>query len=768
MVFTNYSRILVLTAMLVITLPVLAQQDPVARVIKSRGAVTIKRRTDADFTRTVTPAMELFTGDGLRAGADGFAALVFIDDKTLIKIKANTQFTIIESQNARTIDLQYGTIRSNIPQPIKTFAVETPVSVASVKATDFWLISDLDAGIDRAYGLEGVVEILNKVSGAIQNLTANTLIISTAAGVLTPPVPIDPSEMPIDPDEVEGIEPEPEPEPGEGEEGDADTGELEGAGTDVPEEEMELATEDVTRAEESAAPPDEPVEQGAPPGGGGPGFGLGLGSVTLDGTVYYQVALRPEFSIGKVGIGLDLVGYMDGQGNFRKDEWDEPSDYLDKIYYLRYGTDQDPFFLQIGGMPQVQYGFGGLMNSYSNLTEYPQVRRVGFEIGGRVSDKVTLRAFTANLKEFGNRGGLVGLRSTFRLSKAFPLTIGVNLVADLNQYGGLKDKDGDLRPDMVDDFPDNADFWLDSDGDGLADSDPLEFDIDGDGITDTLDARIPGYTGPLTILDDSIATKSEPFNLGDNQRRIVGLSADVSFPLFSRKSLNLVAYTEVSFLKYQDNLKAIRDDTLIVSRNVGFGVVGPGIRARMFNFLTVSLEYRYSSSLYQPGFFNTTYDYERARFVKDPDTDSTIVQTKEQATFTNAYPLSGYYGSAAVNLLNLVTFEAAYQRMAPSVAGSDTLQSNSFIAKLALNTDPIPKISEARAYYIRTNDANPFDFAIPSSNTTWGYRIGYQLAPSVTLIYNLQESYRDLDGNGRIEGDDERIRILSIETAFSF
>ena len=121
-----------------------------------------------------------------------------------------------------------------------------------------------------------------------------------------------------------------------------------------------------------------------------------------------------------------------------------------------------------------------------------------------------------------------------------------------------------------------------------------------------------------------------------------------------------------------------------------------------------------------------------------------------------------------MNLLNLVTFEAASQRMAPAVAGSDTLQSNSFIAKLALNTDPIPKISEARAYYIRTNDANPFDFANPSSNTTWGYRIGYQLAPSVTLIYNLQESYRDLDGNGRIEGDDERIRILSIETAFTF
>ncbi len=758
--FATYSRLLALTVMLAVSLPLRAQQAPVARVLKSRGAVTMKRLADADFTRPVTAAVELFSGDALRSGADGFASLVFIDDKTLIKLKANTQFTIVESQNARTINLDYGTIRSSIPQPIKTFAVETPVSVASVKATEFWLISDLASGIDRAYGLEGVVEILNIVSGAIQNLAVNTLIISTAAGVLTPPTPIDPSEMPTDPDEVDGLEPEPEPEPGDGEEGDAGD-----AGEEVPVEEVELVEATVTPVEEPAEPPVEPVEEEAPPsGGGGPGFGLGLGSVTLDGIVYYQIALRPEFSIGKVGVGLDLVGYMDGQGNFRKDEWDEPSDYLDKIYYLRYGTDRDRFFFQIGGMPQIQYGFGGLMNNYSNLTEYPQVRRVGFEIGGRITDKVTLRGFSANLKEFGYRGGLVGLRGTYQPSRVFPLTFGVNLVADLNQYGGLKDKDGDLRPDIVDDFPDDAAYWLDSDGDGWADNnDSLEFDIDGDGFTD----NSPDPTNQPNNDIDGIDRKSEPFNLAVNQRSIVGLSADVSFPLLSRKSLNLMAYTEVSFLKYQDTLDAERGDSL-VSRDVGFGVVGPGIRARMFNFLTVSLEYRYSSSLYQPGFFNTTYDYERARFERDIDTDSTIVETKEQATFTNAYPLSGYYGSASMNLFNLVTFEAAYQAMAPAVAGSDTLQSNSFIANLAFNTDPIPKISEARAYYFRTNDANPLDFANPSSNTTWGYRIGYQLAPSVTLLYNLQESYRDLDGNGRIEGDDERIRILSIETAFSF
>ena len=58
-------------------------------------------------------------------------------------------------------------------------------------------------------------------------------------------------------------------------------------------------------------------------------MGLGVGSATIDGNIYNQVALRPEISLGKLGLGLDLVVYIDSQGNIRKSEWDEPSDFID-------------------------------------------------------------------------------------------------------------------------------------------------------------------------------------------------------------------------------------------------------------------------------------------------------------------------------------------------------------------------------------------------------------------------------------------------------
>ena len=775
---TLLSGCLILVTVMAAALPLWAQQDAIARVLKSRGEVLLKRQAEADFTAALQPAMNIFNGDAIRAGEDGFASLMFLDDKTLLKIKAGSQFQFVESADTRTLDLQYGTIRSTLPQPVKSFRVETPVSVASVKGTDFWLIHSLDAGVDRAYGMEGVVEILNKISGITQDLTAGIMIISTAAGQVVSS-PYSPDELPADPDEVEEPRPEPEPEePGEPEEeieeevpeevGAVEVGDVEAVQPAAPLEDLFIGEEPEAAP---VAEPGAPEEEAAAPKKAGPGLGLGLGSVTLDGTVYYQLALRPEFSFGKIGIGLDLVAYMDAEGNFRPDEWDEYSDIIDKVMYLRYGTDQDPFFLKIGAMPQVQYGFVALMNSYSNMTAFPPVRRTRFELGGRLSENIGIKGFTADLKEFRSGGGLVGLRGTYRLSKKFPLTLGVSVVGDLNQYGGLKDKDDDGVPDLLDAFPDSIDWAIDSDNDGRPDGREDELDIDGDGITDVIypnDPRFPGYTKPDTLyLDNDVQRDTEPFNMKETSRSTFGISADLSYPILSTSALSLVAYAEAGMLNYGSALysEAMTDTALR-----GFGLVGPGLRAQILKVINLSIEIRRSSPFFQPGFFNTTYDFERAQFISSSRSATAApdsVVTKDQVMIKNISPLSGYYGSASASLFNLATVTAGYQQLIPADTTQD--ESNSFIANVSINTDMIPKISEATAYYLRTNDDNPFDFKNPSSNTTWGYRLGYELGPGVSLVYKFQEFYRDLNGNGIIELDtNEKVRLLTIETAFNF
>ena len=111
-----------------------------------------------------------------------------------------------------------------------------------------------------------------------------------------------------------------------------------------------------------------------------------------------------------------------------------------------------------------------------------------------------------------------------------------------------------------------------------------------------------------------------------------------------------------------------------------------------------------------------------------------------------------------MSLFNLVNLSASYASMT-----ADTVEYNSFNSVFTLNTDNIPKLSTATAFYRRNNDKNPFDYDNPSENTVMGYRVGYEMSKGVSLIWEYSEFYRD-DGAGQLEP----VRQTKVETAFSF
>ena len=132
------------------------------------------------------------------------------------------------------------------------------------------------------------------------------------------------------------------------------------------------------------------------------GMGLGIGSATIDGTLYNQLALRPEINIAGIGIGLDLVVYMDNEGNVRQDEWDfenDPDLLYDKILYIRYGEKTSPAWVKYGSIENMTLGQGGLMQGYSNMMEFPTVRRVGINTGFNIGP-VGGELFLSNIKDF--------------------------------------------------------------------------------------------------------------------------------------------------------------------------------------------------------------------------------------------------------------------------------------------------------------------------------------------------------------------------------
>tara|TARA_B100000131_G_scaffold322215_1_gene375431 strand:- start:2025 stop:4175 length:2151 start_codon:yes stop_codon:yes gene_type:complete len=711
------------------------------------------------YSVQVKPGQAISNGDAIRVGEASFAVVIFLDDKSVVKIRENTDFQFVETSNTRSLIIDQGTTLHNVNKENrkKTYRVETPVSVASVKGTEFSSFHDAVSGVDKFVGKSGNFEVFNSISGATVNVGPGQKAVSNALGQLIP-APAEPGDFPEDPDgESSPEQNEPEQQQNNNEQQPQQRQQQRPQQRQQQQrpqqrQQQQRPQQREQQPQRSEVSENQPLEktQSAPKKPFN--MGLAVGSATINDTIYNQVALRPELSFGKLGIGLDLVMYIDNEGNVRKDEWDEPSDFIDKLLYIRWGQKSDPFWLVWGSLNNVTLGYGGLLSGYSNMMEFPSVRKVGINTGFGFGNFGT-EIFLSNMKDFSRGGTLMGLRGTYKISEALPITIGMNFVQDMNQFSGLKDKDGDNYPDMFDDFPDDETLWNDTDGDGIPDINGGNktpdggWDIDADG-NNILDSQ-----------QTDLKLKSEPFKSNNNEAVAQGFAFDIGYPVVRSKAFNLEIYSELNTLSFSQS----KGDTTYFKRDKmnGSGITVPGMRASVFGFLNLSFEYRIKKGYFVPQFFDGSYDLSR---VTVQTTDSGIlVRTKDQVIFSDPQSnkdTKGMYGSASANLFNFLTFNASYANMK-----ADTTEFNSFNAMLNLNAENIPKLSVAQAYYQRNNDKNPFDFSNPSINTVFGYKVGYEVSKGVSVIWDFRQYYRD----SGIPGDKlEPVKQTTIETAFDF
>lgn len=160
--------------------------DKIALTLKARGDTRLKRADGEKFKSNIKPGTSLFNEDHLKTGKDGYAVLVFLDDKSQIKIRENSEMMIAGTRTteaiSKRISMQFGTLKAEVsPQRKGEFIIATPTSVASVKGTVFWVTSDPVMG-DVFYGMSGSVEVTNNESGAVIVVGANETGTSTPDG----------------------------------------------------------------------------------------------------------------------------------------------------------------------------------------------------------------------------------------------------------------------------------------------------------------------------------------------------------------------------------------------------------------------------------------------------------------------------------------------------------------------------------------------------------------------------------------------------------
>lgn len=113
-------------------------------------------------------------------------------------------------------------------------------------------------------------------------------------------------------------------------------------------------------------------------------LGAGLGFRKIDEDFFLQIAPTFDINLGAVGLGVHVPLNLriidqepkndrDFGGVIRREDWDEPAEFLKAIRYVRMGHKRDDLYLRAGQIA-ADIGHGTIVSRYINNTDINQVR----------------------------------------------------------------------------------------------------------------------------------------------------------------------------------------------------------------------------------------------------------------------------------------------------------------------------------------------------------------------------------------------------------
>lgn len=462
------------------------------------------------------------------------------------------------------------------------------------------------------------------------------------------------------------------------------------------------------QAQEPTDPAFDPPLNPSTSSGGGVRFNGAIGMVIIDGKAYQQFGLRPDIPLGKFGIGLDLTFRFDENGKFKDDEWKHGKDYLEKIYYIRYGQPGDPFYARIGALDNVTLGYGIIMKRYCNTIQYPDVKRIGVYTEGEQSG-IGWQAMMNNVSEI-DQPGLMAARLSYNTGLA-NLTVGGTVAHDGNMFAGIRDKDKDGVPDRLDLFPNSNDFVLQQKLLDLFANDPEELD----------------YLINNHLLPDIHRKLISYRNMKES---VTELGVDAGIPLFRGNKFSLWTYAQAAKIV-----------------DYGWGWAFPGLRAQL-GPVQISGEYRHFEKEFRSEFFNYIYELERVHMKND-----TLFETKEK-TLAGLGKANGFYADALLSIGSVGYGYAWFQDMrGDHYPGGSTLY-----GEAGITPPSISRLQKIAGYYMQSDVRANKLFRTSSDGTTYGAKAYFSIAQNVSLVYDHRIAYY----NGQSH------RTVRVETMITF
>jgi hypothetical protein len=449
-----------------------------------------------------------------------------------------------------------------------------------------------------------------------------------------------------------------------------------------------------------------------------------VGAVTIDGKNYQQLGLRLDIPIGKFGFGLDAQILIDEEGKIREEDWDEFEDYLDKIYYVRWAHKGDPFYIRLGGLDYSYLGYNIIVDGYSNMIEYPAYKRLGMEMSFE-GEKFGGELLINNYKELltDKPGLLLGTRGFYKVWGE--LAVGATLAVDFNEYNGLRDSDDDGYPNEIDRYPDDDKYATEYD-----------YYLDRSGNDTTFTDQAVSYG----LIEGVKSEELENFKDRTSSLAIWGL--DIGYPLFKNDLVKIDIYGQMAKID-----------------GYGWGFSAPAFRIKTGPFI-FRAEYRHTDGEFLFGYFNPTYEMERAFYIANSNTFYT-----KQDMLDYVPSLDGYFVGAHFEGWGIFRLQVNYQDLR-SGSGEDIEAVKSLTGEFAVNEKLIPKLAAAKAYYMQNNVQDFKEWKTPS--TVLGYVLGYNVAEGTAIYFDYRFTFEDANGDGDIKGDKETVKTIGISTKITF
>jgi hypothetical protein len=452
-----------------------------------------------------------------------------------------------------------------------------------------------------------------------------------------------------------------------------------------------------------------------------------VGSVTFDNVTYSEFHLTPEINFWKIGIGLDFDLLVDPEGLIRKEDWDDSKDIITKIYMIRFAQRGEPFYARVGGFPNYTLSHGLIMNHYSNMLLYPQIRQVGVMFGFNTPDsRIGAEIFSSNIVRNEILAGRAHIKPLTGLGILKNLDVGVSAATDRNQFGGLDDVIFDTDADGI---PDKKD--IDADNDGELDASPYVMNKYPvlQQIQAELDATFPHFENMLKSKRESVTE----FGL------------DYELPLIQKKAFYLSHYGEAS--KIQDY-------------NMGF--IFPGFYSKFLIF-EMNAEIRHFQDKFIPGYFDQLYDQQRAIAYYN-ENSSVVIDTilTKKGLIKYAKASTGWFASLTTSLVNMVFLTVSYQDM----YSDNPNNGKSLWGNIRVNPKIVPKIHEADITYSQVNVDKIKH--IRSNNALLEGKVVYSLSPNTNLVGRYTERYIDIDNDGKITHRSEILKTFGTSVEFRF